>query len=391
VAGRIGLIVNPIAGTGGRAGLHGTDGWDCLTEALQRGGAAISTPRAARTLRRPARRGEIAVLAAPGIMGADVAGASGIAAETVGMDLPAEGHTTAAHTREAARLLVSEGVDLILFAGGDGTARDVVRAVGSAQPLLGIPCGVKMRSGVFATSPEAAAEVATRFLRTFERACAEAEILDAPTDGELGTEFYAVAAVPRATAGMLAGPKASGLTGSAAEVDALCAAVAADFRPGILYLVGPGMTTMGVLRHLGISGSAMGVDAVSDGKLLGFDLAERAILRLMDQEPVTKLVLGVIGGQGFLLGRGNQQLGPAVLARLRPDDLLIIASAAKLAALQPPRLLVDAGDEQAFDWISGYHRVQVGPARFMMMRVVSAASVDAFQAGTEQYSQAAEA
>lgn len=391
MAGRIGLIVNPIAGTGGRAGLHGTDGWDRLTEALQRGGAAISTPRAARTLRRLAQRREIAVLAAPGIMGADVAAASGIAAVTVSMDLPAEGHTTAAHTRQAARLLVSEGVDLLVFAGGDGTARDVVQAVGSAQPLLGIPCGVKMRSGVFATSPEAAAEVATRFLRTFERVCAEAEILDAPTDGELGTEFYAVAAVPGATAGMLAGPKASGLTGSAAEVDALCAAVAADFRPGILYLVGPGMTTMGVLRHLGIRGSAMGVDAVRDGKLLGFDLTERAILRLMDQEPVTKLVLGVIGGQGFLLGRGNQQLGPAVLARLGPDDLLIIAYAAKLAALQPPRLLVDAGDETAVDWISGYHRVRVGPARFMMMRVVSAASVDACQAGTEQYSHAAEA
>ena len=379
MAGRNGLIVNPNAGNGGHEGLQGTHGWDRLTEARQRGGAAISAPRAARTLQRLAQRGDVQVLAAPGIMGADVAAASGIAAQAVKLDLPAEGPTTAAHTREAARLLTREGVDLLVFAGGDGTARDVVQAVGGAQPLLGIPCGVKMRSGVFATSPEAAAEVATRFLRSAERPCAEAEILDSPADRELGTEFYAMAAVPGAAAGMLAGPKTSSLTGSAAEVDALCAAVAADLQPGVLYLVGPGMTTMGVLRHLGIMGSAMGVDAVQDGKLVGLDLSERAILQLMDRAAVTRLVLGVIGGQGFLLGRGNQQLGQAVLARLGPDDLLIIASAAKLAALQPPRLLVDAGDEAAFDWISGYHRVRVGPARFMMMKIVSAASADAFR------------
>jgi predicted polyphosphate/ATP-dependent NAD kinase len=128
---------------------------------------------------------------------------------------------------------------------------------------------------------------------------------------------------------------------------------------------------------LGVVGSAMGVDAVKNNRLVDSDLSERAIVQLMDRSVVTKLILGVIGGQGFLLGRGNQQLGRAVLARLRPDDVLIVASAAKLAALQPPLLLVDAGDETPFDWIPGYLRVRVGPARFMMMQVVSAASADA--------------
>ena len=390
MAGRIGLIVNPIAGTGGRAGLHGTDGWDRLTEALNRGGAAVSTPRAARTLRRLAHRAGVRVLAAPGIMGTDVASASGIAAQALTMEMPAEGQTTAAHTREAARLLASEGVDLLVFAGGDGTARDVVQAVGSAQPVLGIPCGVKMRSGVFATSPEAAAEVAARFLSSPERIRADAEVLDSATDRELGTEFYAMATVPGVAAAMLAGPKTSSLTGSPAELDALCAAVAGDLRPDDLYLVGPGMTTLRVLRHLGLAGSAMGVDAVRDGQLVGVDLSDRAILQLMDQAAVTRLILGVIGGQGFLLGRGNQQLSQEVLARLGPDDVHIIASAAKLAALQPPRLLVDAGDETAFDWISGYHRVRVGRARYMMMQVVSAASADTARPAKDTDNRAAE-
>jgi predicted polyphosphate/ATP-dependent NAD kinase len=240
-------------------------------------------------------------------------------------------------------------------------------------PVLGIPCGVKMRSGCFATSPEAAADVASAFLRGAERRCVDAEILDATAGRESSTEFYAMARVPGAPSGMLAGPKRSSLTGSGVELDALCGAVAADLAPGVLYLFGPGTTTMGVLRHLGIGGTPMGVDAVQDGTLLGADLAQDAILDMMDHAAATQLVLGVIGGQGFLLGRGNQQLGPAVLSRIGASDIIIIASAAKLAALDPPWLLVDCGDDAAFDWASGYRRVRVGPARFMMMRVATAA------------------
>jgi predicted polyphosphate/ATP-dependent NAD kinase len=372
VAGQVGLIVNPIAGTGGRVGLHGTDGEDRLREALRRGGAPVSAPRAARMLRGLAQDADVHVLTVPGIMGGDVARTSGIAVRQMRLDLPADGRTTAAHTREAAKLLATEGVDLLIFAGGDGTARDVAAVVGTSQPVLGIPCGVKMRSGVFATSPEAAAEVASAFLRGAERRCVDAEILDAMPDCETSTEFYAMASVPGAPAGMLAGPKRSSLTGSAVEMDALCGAVAADLAPGVLYLFGPGMTTIGVLRRLGLTGTPMGVDAVRDGSLVGADLAEDEILDLMDHAAATKLVLGVIGGQGFLLGRGNQQLGPAVLARIGVDDIIIIASAAKLAALEPSFLLVDCGDETAFHWASGYHRVRVGPARFMMMRVAAA-------------------
>ncbi len=112
---------------------------------------------------------------------------------------------------------------------------------------------------------------------------------------------------------------------------------------------------------------------MKDGALIGADLDERTIVELMDKSATTRLVLGVIGGQGFLLGRGNQQLGPAVLSRLSPEDLTIVAAADKLVALQPPLLRVDIGDEACFAWATGYRRVRIGPSRFMMMRVSAAA------------------
>jgi predicted polyphosphate/ATP-dependent NAD kinase len=347
MAARIGLIVNPTAGAGGRAGLHGTDGIERYAEAVRRGGAPASTPRAARALRRLDLGSDVELVAAPGVMGADVAASCGIAARSLNQLLPADGPTTAADTRAAARLLAEAGVDLLVFAGGDGTAREIIAEVGTSLPVVGIPAGVKMRSGVFGTSPEA---------------------------GEgLSTGFYGLAAVPGTGGSRLAGPKSFGFAGSPAEVAALCGAVAADLEPGTLYLFGPGSTTAGVLRELGVEGTPLGVDAILDGQLIGADLSEQAITALMDRRAATRLVLGVIGGQGFLLGRGNQQLGPAVLTRLRPADLMIIATTAKLAALSPARLLIDAGDDIAFDGLCGYHRVRTGPGRYMMMHVATAA------------------
>jgi predicted polyphosphate/ATP-dependent NAD kinase len=373
MAGLVGLIVNPVAGAGGRVGLHGTDGPAVLAEAVRRGGSGRSTPRAVRALRRLAESPDCpAILAAPGAMGADVAAACGVQVTGLELRLPADGVTAAEDTRRAARQLAKAGVDLLLFAGGDGTARDVEQAIGTRLPMLGIPAGVKMRSGVFGTSPEAAAELVSEYLGSADRPCADAEILDLAADGE-HSEFYSVARVPALSGGRLAGPKGLSPAGLAVELDALCAAAAADLEPGTLYLFGPGSTTGGVLRKLGVQGSMLGIDAVQDGRLIGSDLPEQSIMTLMDAAPAAKLVLGVIGGQGFLLGRGNQQLSPAVLDRIGPAGLVILASTAKLAALDPPRLLIDAGDEVPVRGLCGYHRVRTGPARYMMMQVTTAA------------------
>ena len=379
--GLVGLIVNPVAGAGGRVGLHGTDGAELYAEAVRRGGTAASLPRAARALRRMALPSSTRLLAAPGVMGAGLAAASGLDVTALAMPLRAAVsttgaptmavRTTAADTVVAAQMLAEAGVELLVFVGGDGTARDIAAALPPGLPVVGVPGGVKMRSGVFGTSPEAAADVVSDFARGGGRPLAEAEILDAAADGA-GSEFHGMITVPGA-GGRLAGAKSFTMSGSPVELDALCAATAADLAPGVLYLFGPGSTTAGVLAQLGLPGTALGVDAVRDGQLVGTDLSEQEITTLMDQAGHTRLVLGVIGGQGFLLGRGNQQLGPAVLSRLTPADLVIIATTAKLAALSPPRLLIDTGDEAAFSGFRGYHRVRTGPSRYMMMQVATAA------------------
>jgi len=380
----LGFVVNPVAGMGGRVGLHGTDGPYLLAEAYRRGALPVSAQRAARCVARLARRGGVEVLAAPGPMGGDVLPPRGLAVRQ--LDLGLGRVTSAADTEAAARLFLELGAELVLFAGGDGTARDIVGAIGDALPVLGIPSGVKMRSGVFAVGPEAAAELAADFLADPSRPVGRAEILDVPVPSEatrvggmpqagngtsLGSQFFGVAKVPVASKGRLAGPKSSSATGSEAELDALAESVAAELLPDVLYLFGPGMTTGRVLASLGIKATPLGVNAVVGGELVAADLSEAEILTLMGRYKRTKLVLGVVGGQGFLLGRGNQQLGPRVCSRLGDEDLIVIASSSKLLALPSPSLYVDLGEELP-PWLSGYRKVRVGPQRYMIMRIVAA-------------------
>jgi predicted polyphosphate/ATP-dependent NAD kinase len=370
MAGLIGLLVNPAAGMGGRVGLHGTDGPARLAEARRRGAVQVSGPRTVRALGRLGHHPGIEIVAAPGPMGMDAVAASGLRARARALDLAQTRDTTAADTEAAARLLAEAGVELLLFAGGDGTARDILRAVGQRLPLLGIPSGVKMRSGVFAASPEAAGDLAVSFLARPDRPRATAEVLDVAEGPDVVTEFHGIVAVPRLSDSRLTGAKVSTTLGSASALDALCDAEAAELAPDTLYLFGPGSTTGRILERLGIRGTALGVDAVVNGTLAGADLSEDEILRLMDSTPAARLVLGVIGGQGFLLGRGNQQIGPRVVARLRPGDLRVVAAAEKLTSLDPPVLWVDS-DEAVARWLGGYLRVRIAPARYLMMRVQS--------------------
>jgi predicted polyphosphate/ATP-dependent NAD kinase len=377
MAALLGLLVNPVAGMGGRVGLHGTDGASRLAEARRRGAASVTTPRARRAVQRLAGR-DVDILAAPGPMGADVMVAGGAKGRTLQMRVGPE--TTAADTQRAARLLADAGVAVVLFAGGDGTAGDIVRAIGQRVPILGIPSGVKMRSGVFAANPEAAGELAAEFLARPERPVAAADVVDVVEAGTAPdvpgrppqVELRGQASVPSLGAGRIPGPKSSSTLASSAAVEALCRAVADELSRGTLYLFGPGSTTGRILEVMGLPSSPLGVDAVKDGVLVGADLGEQAVVELMGTAAKTKLVLGVIGGQGFLLGRGNQQLGRAVLSCIAPEDLIIVSSADKLVALQPPLLRVDVGDEASFAWGSGFQRVRVGPGRFMMMRVAGA-------------------
>lgn len=369
---RVGLIVNPIAGMGGRVGLKGTDGADVLARALELGAVPAAAERAGRALARLAPG--TTVLAAAGAMGADVARDHPLAVEPLSAGSGDGGGTSAADTRAAAAELLRRQVDLILFAGGDGTARDVNEVVGELVPVLGIPTGVKMHSGVFASTPESAGEVAAAFLAAAGRApLRQADVMDVDEDavraGAISTRLFGAARVPDDRMRM-PGAKASPAPSDEAALDAVCATVSDAFDPRRIYVLGPGTTTRRLARHLGLPKTLLGVDAVRAGRLVGADLGERELLELIDDEPAT-VVVGVVGGQGALLGRGNQQISPAVLRRVGTENIEVIAGLRKLLELEPAVLHVDTGDPELDRLLCGYRRVHVAPRRTLVCRVAA--------------------
>jgi predicted polyphosphate/ATP-dependent NAD kinase len=371
---RLGLIVNPIAGMGGRVGLKGTDA-GALEQARALGAVPIASERAARALARLERGyAGVRLLAAAGVMGADLAAAFAFETETLPQGERHAADTTADDTRAAAAELTRRGVDMILFAGGDGTARDIHDVVGDRLPMLGVPTGVKMHSGVFATTPESAGDVAASFMTALPRgAVREAEVMDIDEDavqaGTISTRLYGAARVPDDRSRVRAA-KQSAVPFDEDALEALCAAVAAAMDPRRIYVLGPGTTTRRVMRRLGLPKTLLGVDAVRAGRLLGCDLPERGLLELLGDEPAT-LLIGVVGGQGALLGRGNQQLSPAVLRRIGAENIEVIAGLRKLLALDPPLLHVDTGDPELDVALCGYRRVHVAPRRDIVYRVAA--------------------
>jgi predicted polyphosphate/ATP-dependent NAD kinase len=285
-----------------------------------------------------------------------------------------DGLTTADDTRAAAAELARRQVDLILFAGGDGTARDIHDVVGERLPILGVPTGVKMHSGVFATTPESAGDVVASFMAATPRGSVRgAEVVDIDEDAAradtIATRLYGAACVPDDTVRVQAA-KLGAVSSDEDALDAVCAAIADAMDPRRIYVLGPGTTTRRVMRRLGLPKTLLGVDVVRAGRLLGADLNERELLELVGDEPVT-LLIGVVGGQGALFGRGNQQLSPAVLRRISPDNIEVIAGLRKLLALDPPLLHVDTGDPKLDAALCGYRRVHVAPKRTVVYRLAT--------------------
>ena len=165
------------------------------------------------------------------------------------------------------------------------------------------------------------------------------------------------------------GAKASFAGRDDAALDALGGELVSTMERGRLYLIGPGTSTARICAQLGLPGTLLGVDAVRDGELVGADLSESDLLELLREHPEASLLCGVVGGQGSLFGRGNQQLSARVLRAIGPERMIVIAGEHKLAALQPPELRVDTGDEELDEWLCGRIRVATAPGRTMMMRV----------------------
>lgn len=367
----VGLLINPVAGLGGTVALKGSDGEQIQAAARERGGLPRGAVRARRMLLALGEAaGRVRWLTWGNGMGEAVLRSVGLPAEVLGepADPPA-----AEDTRQAAACMATAGADLLVFCGGDGTARDVLAAVGQSLPALGVPCGVKMHSGVFATTPESAATILGSLIAggLVRAALGEVRDLDeaALREGSVRPRFYGELAVPEA-GGFLQHTKESGRENEALALEEIVAEVVE--RIGEVsgpVILGPGGSLAAVKRALGLQPTLLGFDVLENGVQVGTDVdaawLERYLAALQDAQPTRGgaapvLVLSFTRRQGFLLGRGNQQLTPAVLRRIPRSNLWVLGTRSKLLSLEGRPLMIDTDDPQLdADW-SGLVQIIAG-------------------------------
>jgi predicted polyphosphate/ATP-dependent NAD kinase len=358
---KLGFVVNPIAGMGGKVGLKGTDGEAVLEQALALGAEPESPLRAREVLGRLGRlRDEVAIVTAPGKMGEDITRESGFDPDVV--DMAQESRTTARHTREAAGLMAKYPVDLLLFAGGDGTARDVVAAVNDNQTVLGIPTGVKMHSAVFAVNPARAADLAISYLAGKAMSTRRLEVMDiderALRDGRVSARLYGYLRIPFQQV-HVQGLKVGSTAEESTFQEAITADVIENMEEDIFYIIGPGTTTARILETLGLDVTLVGVDLVRNKKLVGKDLNEESLLsRIRDGE--SRIIVTPVGGQGYIFGRGNQPISPRLIRRAGRDSILLVATPQKINSLRGRPMLVDTGDAKLDHLLSGYYKITTG-------------------------------
>jgi len=371
----IGFLINPIAGMGGSVGLKGTDG-DLLVEALRRGARPIAPYRADRFLRRLRKliNSNLTIVTPPKIMGENAARKYFNSVETI--DFNVSEITSSADTINSCKLMISRGVDLIVFVGGDGTARDVYSIIRDSVPILGVPSGVKMYSGVFASSPEAAAEVVKLFIDgNAELDLCEIADVDERSLGmdEIRIRIYGIAKVPSHPNLIVPSKDFSGNDIDNKEEVAEYM-VSEVMKPNTLYLLGPGSTVKAIADKLGVKKTLLGVDAVYNGRLVGKDLSESDILNLLSMYNNVKVIVSPIGGQGFIFGRGNQQISARVLRIIGKENVIVISTRNKIANLR--FLRVDTGEPVVDNYFEGYIRVIVGYNEEAVVRVRSFTGLD---------------
>lgn len=358
----VGLLVNPVAGIGGTVALKGSDGAEIQQQAARRGGQARGAARARRALKAVvAVHDSVRWLSWGGPMGADLLASLGMSHEVLGQpNLPC----TSEDTKAAACAMAEAGADLLLFCGGDGTARDLLDAIGERMPVLGVPAGVKMHSGVFTTTPEVAGEILVRLVAGGLVRSTKAQVRDldeqALREGQLVPRYFGELLVPE-LGGFLQHTKESGRENESLALAEIVADVVEGIQDGpraVSYVLGPGSTVAAIKQALGMQATLLGVDVYRNGEQIGADV-DAAWLESRLEQPFG-LVLSFTRRQGFLLGRGNQQLTPAFLRRLDRARLLVAATRSKLLSLDGRPLLVDTDDAHLDRELSGLVEIVAG-------------------------------
>ena len=341
----VGFIVNPIAGMGGAVGLKGTDGKETLSKALSLGAKPVAPARAEAFLSelQPIFP-DLRVIVGAGCMGEDEANTCGLAYTVIG---ERKGETESEDTRRTAKMMADEGIDLLVFCGGDGTARDVLNAFDMRFPVLGVPTGVKMHGAVFAVTPQAAARVTARFLLG-ELPLREAEVMDvdekAFRDGHVSAKLYGYVLTPYEPHLIQTNKLASPMTESELRNQvAVAIYIIEEMKPDVIYIVGPGTTTRTIGDLLDAKKTLLGVDLFCNKTLVASDVNEKQILEAIAGK-IARIIVTPIGGQGFVFGRGNQQLSPRVIREVGLDNMVVVATEGKLRSLKTLR--VDTGDAE---------------------------------------------
>lgn len=364
---KIGLIVNPIAGMGGSVGLKGTDG-GIYKEAVKMGATPVTPIRANELFSNVKNKEKIILIVAPGKMGADIAKNLGIDFKIVG-EIGEE--TTEEDTKRIAKQMIKENIDLLIFCGGDGTARDIFDSVGLEKPVVALPAGVKMFSSVFAINPRAAAEIIDKFIEeTIETQ--EKEVLDIDEDlfrkDILQAKLYGYLKVPKVLNLIQSGKTSSGFGRTIEEnKQEIAQFIIESMEDNVLYLLGPGTTIKTITDNLNLPKTLLGIDAIYNKRIVGLDLNEQGILELLDNYNNIIVILSPVGGQGFLLGRGNKQITPKILKIIGKNNIKIVATVEKMRELACLR--VDTGDIETDKILIGFGKVITGYKEELIVKI----------------------
>jgi len=346
---KIGFVVNPVAGMGGKVGLKGTDG--VLKEALNLGAEPVASGKAIETIKEFLSnypKDEIEWFTCSGEMGYDELKNAGVKNLEIVYEHSSK-NTSSEDTRDACKKLLKKNVDLIVFCGGDGTARDVFEVVSNKIPLLGIPSGVKMHSGVFGINTSAVAKMLHEFVNK-SLTIGDAEIMDLDEEryrrGEWNIKLFGIAKGIVEPTYVQVGKSCYESISDDEIKDELTEHIIdeIDQNSEFLYLLGSGGTIDYIANKMNIKNTLLGIDAIYNNKLVGSDLNEKSILDLLEKYPKTKVILSPIGAQGFILGRGNLQLSPKVVKKIGLDNIIVISTPSKLAST--PVIRVDTGNKK---------------------------------------------
>lgn len=360
----LGLIINPISGMGGSVGLKGTDGEKVLKKAIELGSKPYANQRAKEFLDAlEGVKSKIKFITCPSFMGEISIKKLNFEYDLIKLpifdNIKSIYDTNSEHTKAAAHIMKNmENLRLILFVGGDGTARDILDAVGDMKPCLGIPSGVKIYSSVFSLTPTAAASTVIQFLWD-ELSLTTSEVLDidevAYRKGDLISKLYGYLITPHSPEYSQYSKLSSPDTDQNNQ-ERIADKIIENLEEGVYYLLGPGTTVKAITDKLNLQKTLLGVDLLYNKQIIAYDLNEKDILAYIKKNR-TKIIVSLIGRQGFLFGRGNLQFTPRILKLIPLKDIIIIATKFKLNNLPDQCLRVDSRDPDLDAEMRGLYKV----------------------------------